>query len=305
VTEALIVAVAQPPCAPHDVAGNARAHAEAVRDTRARVVVFPELSLTGYELDAAPVDPADPRLAPLTEACAETGTIALAGAPVAEGQATYIAVLALDGTRVTVAYRKMWLGDEEAARFSPGPEPAKIAVDGWRLGLAVCRDTGVPRHAAGTAALGIDAYLAGTVKHAEEAALQHERARRIAAGHRLWVAVASFAGPTGGGYDETAGRSGIWGPAGTLITGTGSGSGEATTATFDKSNMEGCVPESRLPIRVYALAGEARVGGSGGLSPRGQHCQPSTSGRRWSRLGIEDRTWVVKAVSTSATATPG
>ncbi len=167
VTEPLIVAVAQPPCAPHDVAANARAHAEAVRDTRARVVVFPELSLTGYELDAAPVDPADPRLAPLTEACAETGTIALAGAPVAEGQATYIAVLALDGAGVTVAYRKMWLGDEEAARFSPGPEPAKITVDGWRLGLAVCKDTGVPRHAADTAALGIDAYLAGTVKHAE------------------------------------------------------------------------------------------------------------------------------------------
>ena len=53
-TEPLIVAVAQPPCAPHDVAGNARAHAAAVRDTRARVVVFPELSLTGYELPGGP-----------------------------------------------------------------------------------------------------------------------------------------------------------------------------------------------------------------------------------------------------------
>jgi predicted amidohydrolase len=239
VPEALRVAVAQPPCVPHDVAANARAHAAAVRGAHARVVVFPELSLTGYELDAAPVDPADPRLAPLTEACAETGTIALAGAPVAEparnpaSNAGFIAVLALDGAGVTVAYRKMWLGAEEAARFSPGPEPAKITVDGWRLGLAVCKDTGVPRHAADTAALGIDAYLAGTVKHAEEAALQHERARRIAVEHRLWVAVASFAGPTGGGYGETAGRSGIWGPDGTLITGTGSGSGEATSAAFD------------------------------------------------------------------------
>jgi predicted amidohydrolase len=153
---------------------------------------------------------------------------------VAEGQATHIAVLAFDGATVTVAYRKMWLGEEEAVRFTPGPAPAKITVDGWRLGLAVCKDTGVARHAAATAALGIDAYLAGTVKHAGEAELQHERARRIAAGHRVWVAVASFAGPTGGGYHETAGRSGIWAPDGALITGTGSRSGEATSAAFDQ-----------------------------------------------------------------------
>jgi predicted amidohydrolase len=231
--QSLSVAVAQPPTVAHDVAGNARAHADAVRSAGARVVVFPELSLTGYELDAAPVDPADPRLAPITEACAGTGTVALAGAPVAEGQAVHIAVLAFDGGGVTVAYRKMWLGDEEADRFTPGPEPGQITVDGWRLGLAVCKDTGVPEHAAATAALGVDAYLAGTVKHAGEAGLQHERARRIATGHRLWVAVASFAGPTGGGYQQTAGHSGIWGPDGTLRAGTGSRPGDATSAAFD------------------------------------------------------------------------
>lgn len=232
--EPLSVAVAQPLCVPHDVAANARAHAAAVRSAGARVVVFPELSLTGYELDAAAVDPADERLAPLTEACAGSGTIALAGAPVADGHGTCIAVLAFDQATVTVAYRKMWLGDEEAVRFTPGPAPAKITVDGWRLGLAVCKDTGVPRHAADTAALGIDAYLAGTVKHTREAELQHERARRIAVEHRLWVAVASFAGPTGGGYGETAGRSGIWAPDGALITGNGPRSGEATSAAFDQ-----------------------------------------------------------------------
>ena len=236
----LIVAVAQPPGVAHDVAANARAHAAAIRRAGARVVVFPELSLTGYELDAAPVDPADPRLAPITAACAGTGTVALAGAPVAGGVGaaggpadTYIAVLAFDGTQVTVAYRKMWLGDEEAVRFRPGREPGRITVDGWRLGLAVCKDTGVAQHAADTAALGVDAYLAGTVKHAGEAELQHERARAIAAGHRLWVAVASFAGPTGGGYDQTAGRSGIWAPDGTLVTGTGPRPGDVMSAAFE------------------------------------------------------------------------
>jgi predicted amidohydrolase len=239
--EPLVVAVAQPPCVAYDVAANARAHAAAIRApdaAGARVVVFPELSLTGYELDAAPVDPADEDLRPIVEACADTGAVALAGAPVKDhdhdrkglDELVFIAVLAIDGQGATVVYRKMWLGDEEAKRFTPGPEPRQLTVDGWRLGLAVCKDTGVAQHAAGTAALGIDAYLAGTVKFGHEAALQHERARRIADEYRVWVAVASFAGPTGGGYDQTAGRSGIWAPGGTLVTGTGPEPGETGRA---------------------------------------------------------------------------
>ena len=59
----------------------------------------------------------------------------------------FIGVLAIDAGGVSVAYRKMWLGEEEAKRFTPGPEPAKLTVDGWRLGLAVCKDTGVAQHA--------------------------------------------------------------------------------------------------------------------------------------------------------------
>lgn len=53
----------------------------------------------------------------------------------------------------------MWLGATESERFAPGDGPAVHDVDGWRLGLAICKDTGVAQHAADTAALGIDAYL--------------------------------------------------------------------------------------------------------------------------------------------------
>ncbi len=65
-----------------------------------------------------------------------------------------------------------------------------------------------------TAALGIDAYVAGTLMSDHEAGVQDERARRIAVAHGVRVAFASFAAPTGGGYTRPAGRSGIWGPDG-------------------------------------------------------------------------------------------
>ncbi|HEY2280330.1 MAG TPA: carbon-nitrogen hydrolase family protein [Streptosporangiaceae bacterium] len=275
--EPLMVAVAQPPCVAHDVAANAWAHASAIRTAGARVVVFPELSLTGYELDAAPVDPGDERLQPIVAACADTGTVALAGAPVtgalpagapaptaptaptapaapgapaptapaapAPSPASdnskrnlapevFIGVLAIDAGGVSVVYRKMWLGEEEARRFSPGPAPAKLTVDGWRLGLAVCRETGVAQHAADTAALGIDAYLAGTVMAPDEAEKQNERGRRISTDHHLWVALASFAGPTGGGYDQTAGQSGIWAPDGTQVSASGPRPGAVSRASL-------------------------------------------------------------------------
>jgi predicted amidohydrolase len=119
--EPLTVAVTQPPCVSYDVAANALTAAATVRSAGARVVVFPELFLTGYELDAPALDVDDPRLAPIVEACAEAGSLALVGAPV-HGNAggSHIAMLAIDDTRAAVAYHKMWLGAAESNRFTPG-----------------------------------------------------------------------------------------------------------------------------------------------------------------------------------------
>jgi predicted amidohydrolase len=225
----LLLAVAQPECVSYDVAANALAHAELVRRADARVVVFPELSLTGYELDAPPLAADDPRLAPLVEACAETGSIALAGAPVA---GPHIGMLAVDGTGARVAYRKMWLGGAEPHRFAPGAKPAVLDVDGWRLGLAICKDTGVAQHAADTAALGIDAYVAGILESAPDVPIQEERAQRVVSDHHVWVALASFAGSTGGGFAEAGGRSSIRDPDGVVVARAGTGTGEVVTAAL-------------------------------------------------------------------------
>lgn len=92
-----------------------------------------------------------------------------------------------------------------------------LDIDGWRLGLAICKDTRIPQHAADTAALGIDGYVAGIVHGEDEANLHDENARRVTADHNVWVATASFAGSTGGGFAPAAGRSGIWAPDGTAV----------------------------------------------------------------------------------------
>jgi predicted amidohydrolase len=230
VSQTLTIAAVQPRCVAHDVAGNAVEHAALIHAAGARVVVFPEMSLTGYELDAAPVPPDDTRLAPIVEACAATGTIALVGAPV---PGPWIGVLAIDGSGAKVAYGKVYLHGSEAEQFTPG-EPAVLEVDGWRLGLAVCRDTGIPEHAERTAALGIDGYVAGVVHHAHEASLHGDRAKRVATDHQVWVVTAAFAGPTGGGFDRTSGGSGIWDAQGDVLAEAGTEPGDLARWIFSR-----------------------------------------------------------------------
>ncbi|MEM9562818.1 MAG: carbon-nitrogen hydrolase family protein [Actinomycetota bacterium] len=206
----MTVTAAQPAVATGELVANIERHAAMVDRASGRVVVFPELSLTGYDLGSAPVDPVDDRLAPLVGACARRGAVALVGAPTVDVDGAHLSMLAVDGRGVRVAYRKMYLGADEAARFVPGAEPQAIDVGGWRLGLAICRDTGLAEHAERTMALRIDAYVAGVCEHAADRHVVEERAVRITAAHRVPVVVASFAGSTGEGYDPAAGGSGIW-----------------------------------------------------------------------------------------------
>lgn len=232
VREPLTVAVAQPRCAAKDVRANADEHAAVITRLGARLVVFPELSLTGYELDAAPVSVDDPALTPIIEACAESGAVALVGAPVAGVHGNNIAMLRVDGGGAEVAYRKSHLGGHEPRWFAPGDAAVAIRVDGWNVGLGICKDTGVDEHVADVAALGIDLYVAGLVHLPEELDLQEERAVRIARACHAYVGFASFAGPTGGGYASTAGVSSIWAADGTALARAGAEPGDAARVTL-------------------------------------------------------------------------
>jgi predicted amidohydrolase len=225
-TETLLVAAVQPVCAAREVGANALAHADAVLAATTRLVVFPELSLTGYELDTPAVSTNDSRLVPIVEACRAVNAIALVGAPIEQDGRAYIAALWIDSSGVRVAYRKTHLGGDEPRRFASGDGPTALEVDGRRVGIGICKDTGMDEHIGGVADLGVDLYVAGLVHHAEELAEQDRRGRRIALRCAAPVVFASFAGPTGGGFDRTAGTSAAWTPDGTQIVRAGADPGD-------------------------------------------------------------------------------
>ncbi len=235
------LAVAQPPVTPYDVAANVSAHVAAVAalderlDSEIKVVAFPEMSLTGYHFDAPSVEVDDPRLLPLVEQCRRSNVFAFAGAPTADDSGRYISTLMFDGRAdqgPTVAYRKMYLGSAEQSHFTAGSQPVVVEVGDWRLGLAICKDTGVPAHGAATVALGIDVYLAGALETVDDAHVQPERAQRVTADHRVWVAVACFAGSTGEGFSVASGGSGIWRPDGSEAARVDDKPGQLATAVI-------------------------------------------------------------------------
>jgi predicted amidohydrolase len=221
------IAVAQLTSVPGDVPANVAAHVALIADAAADgadVVVFPELSLTGYELAAIEQDPgltlasADPRLQPLIDACRSGGLIAVVGAPVDEDGTRLLAAVVLDGDGVREIYGKRHVHSSESHLFTPGDRGVTLDIGGCRLALAVCADSGFPEHAAGCRAAGADAYLVGAFHVDDEDAIAAERMAARARDCGLWVALAEHAGDTGTGAGDACGGSGFWAPGGALVT---------------------------------------------------------------------------------------
>ncbi|MBW1596790.1 carbon-nitrogen hydrolase family protein [Streptomyces sp. JJ38] len=135
----------------------------------ARLLVTPELSLTGYALGDAVAGLAEPADGPSARAvgriAAEHGLAIHYGYPERDGAAVYNAaqLIGPDGTRLA-GYRKTHLfGPYETARFTPGTEPVVQAeLDGVRLGLLVCYDVEFPEAVRAHALAGTELLLVPT-----------------------------------------------------------------------------------------------------------------------------------------------
>lgn len=228
----LTVAAVQPPCT-GDLLENAHIHASAIRNAQARLVVFPELSLTGYELDSPALATDDVIFHPIQLACAETASVALVGAPVGGStEGHFIATVRVTAHAADVVYHKMSLGGAEPDWFTSGRQPALLELDGWRLGLGICKDIHTDTHLRATVGLGIDAYIAGVVHRPEELDRQQRRGSSIARDHHVFVVFASCAVATGWGFERTAGHSTIWSPDGKVLDEAGPETGGIASTTL-------------------------------------------------------------------------
>ncbi|MFE7772664.1 carbon-nitrogen hydrolase family protein [Streptomyces sp. NPDC057445] len=222
----MILAAAQFVPVPGDIEANVRSMAALIHTAAAdgaRLVVFGELTVTGYELGLLGEDPGlwvapdDPRLAAVRDACRATATAAVVSCAARTDRARpAIASLVIgpDGELLT-RYDKQHLHGPENDIFSAGGEDGRFTLDGVRFALAICYDNRFPELAERARADGCQVYLASSALDRENDSFDTVYPVR-ARTHGLYVALGNLVGlSTGAG--ECCGGSAVWGPDGVVL----------------------------------------------------------------------------------------
>lgn len=216
------VAAAQTPSRSGDIETNLAVHEKAILVAAANGVstlIFPELSLTGYEPKLSSelaMFPDDPRLLPLAILAQVHQINVVVGAPLKfldSKPCLGAIVFASNGERRM--YCKMHLGGDEPNYFSPGTEPLLLNSGGQSIGLAVCADSSRPSHPQHYAEAGASVYAAGVFLNEEWYATDCPRLAGYAYRFGLLVVMANHADSVG--TYRSVGKSAIWSPSGELL----------------------------------------------------------------------------------------
>jgi len=269
------IAVAQTSPVRGDVQANLEEHLRLARIAAAegaQVVVYPELSLTGYELALAHVlafSEDDPRLSPLLDAASSHAMTLIVGAPVRVGPRLHIGAFILSPHRPTELYTKHYLGafppsascdgtvpPAEATVFEPGDRNPLLRFGDHIAAVAVCADTGRSAHPQQAADRGARTYLASMFVIPSHFEGESARLRGHAVRHSTMVALANFGGPSGG--LASAGRSAIWSETGDLLIQLGAdGAGVVLVSESQQGRRTKAVmlSDPAMPSRVHGAKG--------------------------------------------------
>jgi predicted amidohydrolase len=216
------IAAAQVASVRGDLAGNIRTHAAAITSAAEQgisVLVFPELSLIGYEPDLADelaITPTDERLAPLVALARRHRMAVIVGASLRNaGTKPGLGAILLGADGSSRTYAKMHLGGSEPSYFVPGVAPLSFATDGQTIGIAICADSSRPSHPQTYADGGSTIYAAGVFLNAEWYATDLPRLARYASRFRMLVVMANHAASVGSYV--SVGKSAVWAPGGALL----------------------------------------------------------------------------------------
>jgi predicted amidohydrolase len=209
--EEVTFALAQISAQKGDVAANIQTHLrmiEIAHNYKSDFIIFPELSLTGYEPTLASelaFDLTDHRLEPLREACRQMQITVIAGAPIKHTYRPILGSFVLFPSGTGTVYSKRYLHPGEEQFFAPHDWNPLLVFKGDVLSLAICADILNPLHAKTAHENNSTIYLASVLitpaGYSNDTAVLRKHARE----HHMTVMMANYCGSTGG-Y-EAAGES--------------------------------------------------------------------------------------------------
>jgi predicted amidohydrolase len=217
----LKIAVAQVPSVKGNISKNIETHLLAIEKASTlgvSYIVFPELSLTGYEPELAiklAFSPDDKRLKPLINAAIKNNIKIGVGAPLNNHGDSKIGLIVISSTGSIDIYEKMHLHSGEDAFFSKGASHYSLTINQTKIANAICADTNHESHVRHCFELGASVYIAGVLITAGGYESDTQALEYYARKYNMLVAIANHTQSTGGW--APIGKSAIWSNKGLLV----------------------------------------------------------------------------------------
>jgi predicted amidohydrolase len=219
----MILAAAQFTPAGGNISENLRIHAELIRKAAgsgADLILFPEMSLTGYERENAAglsFRRGDPKLDVLKKLAIDHRILIIGGAPVTIGENCHIGAFIILPDGSEKLYLKKYLHAGEELYFSASTEHAPaIDFQDERISLAICADIENPGHPEHACLVNhCSLYLAGIFYSSGGMSGAHSLLGRCAEEYGINVLMANYCGKHWG--IEAGGRSAFWDKQGKMI----------------------------------------------------------------------------------------
>ena len=179
------------------------------------MIIFPELSLTGYEPTMAKmlaIEPDDHRLAEFQLIADRDRVLIGVGVPLRQGEGVCIGMVIFRPNQPPQRYTKQYLHPDELPFFTSGEQS-----DGFigNIALAICYELSIPAHAEHAFVQGASIYLASVAKTAAGVANAAQRLATIASQYKMSVLMVNCVGECDGVV--CAGKSAIWNNKGMLV----------------------------------------------------------------------------------------
>lgn len=206
---------------PGDIPANIANHERLIAlalSQGADTIIFPELSITGYEPELAKelaVVPDDSRFDGF-QRLADSGHATLAiGVPTKGSKGICISQLIFQPHHPRQIYSKQYLHPDEDEFFVRGENSFAVIGGEVKLAPAICYELSVPAHAENAGKRGAAVYLASVAKSASGVEKAVLRLAAIAARYAMTVVMANGIGASSG--FTSAGRSSVWNEHGVLL----------------------------------------------------------------------------------------
>ncbi len=217
----ITIALAQISVMDGDLEYNLKKHCAVIEATgkhHSNYVIFPELSLTGYELersDQLAFSYEDERLIQIRSCCITNNINAVVGVPVRFGKDIMICSLIFFKDGTFELYTKHFLYPGEEQYFIPGNLDPKIIEKNEIFSFAICADTNNPIHRSNAYSTNTSVYITSALLSDNGYANDTKVLQHTAKKYNMTVFMANYCGETGG-Y-KAAGGSCAWNSSGELI----------------------------------------------------------------------------------------